>query len=283
MTSAVLHNVSNGAYHAGAGLSYSGVKRLLRSPWHFQALHEAHDAHPATPTAQQFAGTLAHCATLEPNEFDTRYRVGPEVSKNSNAWREFKAANPDSEIISSAQREVAFAQAASLRAHPLIGDLLAAGFAEASVYWHDSAHQILCKCRPDWVHPCGTKASPRAILVDVKTTGDASPDGFARAVASYGYHGQADWYCSGYEAATGIRTEGMVFAVVENEFPYACMAYMVDDEALLIARQRNQRALNTYARCLKANHWPSYPTDLQVIALPRYAAQAEARAEVEAT
>lgn len=268
----VRHRLPNADYHAGPGLSHSGIKRLLRSPWHYHALTLPHGAPPKEPTAQMFAGTLAHCATLEPGEFAKRYPVGPEVSsKASREWKNFAAElGPGREPITPMQDATAWAQAASLRAHPIVAELLSKGEPEASVYWHDPAHHILCKARPDWMHPCGTLEAPRIILLDVKTAADASAEGFARAVANFGYHTQADWYCLGVEIATGVRCEGMVFAVVESEFPYACAAYMLDDESMAIARERNRRALATYAACEAKSTWPGYPTDLQVITLPRW-------------
>lgn len=267
-------NQSNDAYHSGPGLSHSGVKRLLRSPFHFFAIAHEPDMPPLQPTPQQFAGTLCHCATLEPDAFDVRYRVGPEVNKNSSEWKAFKARNPNVDVISVKQRETAMAQAAALRAHPIISELLAKGEPELSIYWRDVATDVLCKARPDWVHPCGKPGAESVILLDVKTTSDASPEGFAKAVATYGYHTQAEWYCTGYEQTfPGVRCEGMVFAVVENEFPYACAAYMVDEDALLFARERNRHALNLYVECDRRAQWPGYPADLQVISLPRWALQ----------
>lgn len=273
MTGRVVMAMDNDEYHSGPGLSHSGVKRILRTPWHFQALREPHDTHPATPTPQMFAGTLCHCATLEPDEFYERYVVGPEVStRASREWKEFVAANPGRESITVAQRDIAWAQANSLRSHPVVAELLAGMcVAEMAVYWTDADTGVLCKAKPDLTHYCGTLDRPAVILMDVKTTGDASPEGFAKAVANFGYHTQADWYCWGYEQATGTPCEGMVFAVVENEFPYACAVYMVDDEALSIARERNRKALALYAECERKAIWPGYPHDLQVISLPRWA------------
>lgn len=266
--------LSNEAYHKGPGLSVSGVKRLLRSPWHYFAPTQPHTAPAPEPTAAMFAGTLCHCAALEPKEWPKRYAVGPEVSSKSvKAWKDFEAANPQRECITPRQAQVAQAQAAALREHPVIGELLGRGEPELSIYWMDPATGALCKARPDWVHHCGTKAHPSVILLDVKTSGDASPEGFAKSVGNFGYHLQADWYCGGYELATGVRAEAMVFGVVENEFPYATAAYVIDDEALAYARERNRKALNTYAACLESGEWPGYSRDLQVISLSRWAMQ----------
>ena len=267
----IIRGLDNVAYHSGPGLSYSGVKRLARTPLHFHALAEPHEGFTATPSAAMFAGTLAHCATLEPDQFDARYPQGPEVAtRAAREWKAFCADHPGAEPVTRAQREIAFAQAASLRAHPVVAELLRAGEPEISVYWRDPPTGILCKCRPDWVHRCGTTARPAAILLDVKTCQDASAQGFAKSVANFGYHGQADWYCTGFELATGIPVQGMVFAAVESEFPYAAAAFMVDDTAMSAARERNRRALISYQQCERAQSWPGYPTDLQVISLPAW-------------
>lgn len=265
-----IKGLSNEAYRASRGLSHSELKRLMKSPFHYHALTQP-TAPPSEPTAAMVAGTLCHCATLEPREWAKRYAVGPDVkTKSSAAWKAFEAANADRECITPKQAEMAWLQAQELRGHPLIGDLLSTGDPEVSIYWRDHATDVLCKGRPDWVHYCGTHTHPSVILVDVKTSSDASPEGFAKSVANFGYHTQAAWYCAGYEAATGVRAEAMVFAVVENEYPYACAAYVIDDASLLRAHARNREALGSYVTCKATGDWPGYSRDLQVISLPRW-------------
>lgn len=269
-----VYALSNADYHKGPGLSHSGVKRLLRSPWHYLAPTMPHAAPDPEPSAAMRAGTWCHCATLEPGEWVKRYVVGPEVgSKSAKVWKDFEAANPDRECLTPVQAKVAQGQAHALRSHPILKDLFVRGKAEVSIYWEDPATGVLCKARPDWVHQCGTKDHPAVILVDVKTSSDASPEGFTKSIANFGYHLQADWYCWGYELATGVRPAAMVFGVVESDFPYATAAYVIDDDALLIARQRNRHALDLYAKCKQAGEWPGYSRDLQTISLPRWAMQ----------
>lgn len=265
----VLPGLSNEAYHRGPGLSHSGLKRLRKTPFHYHELARERAVPTTPPTPQMLNGTLTHCALLEPAQFDARYVVGPDVDKRSKEWKQFTAQVPTCEVITSLQRDAAFRQADALRRLPDVATLLSSGEPEVSAYWIDPATGVLCKCRPDWVSPVGYGRG--VVLLDVKTASDASPEGFSKAVANYGYHTQADWYCTGYALATGLEVHGMVFAVVESEYPHACAAYMLDDAALLRAREDNREALHTYAHCAAHDEWPGYPTDIQVITLPRWA------------
>jgi hypothetical protein len=266
----IQHGLSSEAYHHGPGLSHSELKRLRRTPFHYHALLDP-SAPAKEPTPAMFNGTLVHCALLEPEHFELRYVIAPDVHKSSNVYKEFaqRCISGGLAPITQQQRDAAFAQAKALRTLPDVAALLANGFPEVSAYWRDPSTNVLCKCRPDWVGPVGYGKG--AVLLDVKTASDASPEGFAKSVANFGYHTQADWYCTGYELATGVSVHGMVFAVVESEFPHACAAYMLDDEALRRAREDNRAALNKYAQCSEADHWPGYPREIQVITLPRWA------------
>lgn len=272
-----LNGLSNEEYHQGPGLSVSGAKRILTSPYHFHELAKPHDAPPKAPTPAMVNGTLVHCAILEPSEFERRYLIAPDVDKRTKEWKEFAAfaRNVNAEPITQVQRDAAMRQADALRALPAVAELLADGVAEQSVYWRDHAHGLLLKCRPDWQSPVGHGRG--LVLLDVKTAADASPEGFASACAKFGYFMQDPWYCEGVQTALGIEVHGMVFAVVESEFPHACAAYMLSDEARALGRERIALARLTYRDCMASNEWPGYPSQIQVIDLPRWAYTASAR------
>jgi exodeoxyribonuclease VIII len=265
-----MDGLPNADYHAGPGLSVSGAKRLLKSPWHYRALALPHDAPPKAPTPAMVNGTLVHCALLEPGEFHARYVVGPDVDKRAKEWKAFIAAAGDREVITPLQHDAAMRQADALRAVPQVAELLATagGKSERSIWWRDQLG-LLRKCRPDFLAPVAHGKG--AVLLDVKTASDASPEGFAKACANFHYHMQDPWYCEGVSAALGVEVHGMVFAVVESEFPHACAAYMLSDESRALGRELNARALSVYASCIASGKWPGYPQDIQVIDLPRWA------------
>ncbi|MFU1927533.1 PD-(D/E)XK nuclease-like domain-containing protein [Bordetella hinzii] len=259
------------AYHRGPGISKTGLDHVARSPALFYALH----LDPARPAekerAGQLEGQLAHCAILEPAEFDKRYVVGPDVSRATKAWKEWEASLPAGVIaIKPDQRETALRQAESVRRLPDVAEALAAGRPEVSAYWIDPDTGVLCRCRPDWVHPAGNNG---VILLDVKTYSDASPAEFARQIARKRYHVQDAFYSDGFARASGLDVLAFVFVAVETEWPFAASAVMLDEPGRDVGRIHYRRDLDTYARCLAANDWPGYGAAIHQVSLPAWASK----------
>lgn len=257
------------AYHRGPGISKTGLDHVARSPALFYALH----LDPARPAekerAGQLEGQLAHCAILEPAEFDKRYVVGPDVSRATKAWKEWEASLPAGVIaIKPDQRETALRQAESVRRLPDVAEALAAGRPEVSAYWIDPDTGVLCRCRPDWVHPAGESG---VVLLDVKTFSDASPAEFARQIARKRYHVQDAFYSEGFGRAAGVDVLGFVFVAVETEWPFAASAVMLDEPGKRQGAIDMRRDLTTYAACLKANDWPGHGAAIHQVSMPAWA------------
>lgn len=255
-------------YHAIAAMSAGGLKRMKRSPAHFYGLQlDPNRPEPGDPTPAMKNGTLVHTALFEPDQVAARYVVKPEgmnfSTKDGKAWRDAQTL----EIVEDVQMRTALAQAAAVRAVPDLAALLADGYGEASAFWIDPETGELCKCRPDWTSPAGDGV----ILVDGKTCQDASPEGFGRAIWNMDYHLQAAWYSDGFEAATGLRVHGFVFAAVESAWPHVAAPYMLGDDVLEAARRENRRLLNRYAECRRTGVWPGYAPAIQLINLPAWA------------
>ncbi|MFY3535548.1 PD-(D/E)XK nuclease-like domain-containing protein [Achromobacter denitrificans] len=275
------------AYHGGAGISKTGLDHVARSPATFYALHLDPARPPEKERAGQLEGQLAHCAILEPAEFDKRYAVlpadaprrpteaqwnakkpSPESVEAMEWWRAWSESSAGRTIITHAQRETALRQAESVRRLPDVAEALDAGRPEVSAYWIDPDTGVLCRCRPDWVHPAGDNG---VILLDVKTYSDASPAEFARQIARKRYHVQDAFYSDGFARASGLEVLAFVFVAVETEWPYAASAVMLDDQGLDAGRALYRQDLETYARCLAANDWPGYSTAIETVSLPAWA------------
>jgi hypothetical protein len=264
----LMRGIGSEPYHAGPGLSHTDTKLLARSPFHYRNKRsDDPDVPPKMPSDGMRNGTAVHCATLEPETWRFRYATAMHhvTDKRSKAWREFVSDNPELEPLLVYEHKAIWRQADALRAHPRVAaELALPGDAEASAYWIDPETGVLCKCRPDrWCDH-----GPGVVLLDVKTTQDASAESFARAVHAFGYHTQAAWYCEGFEHATGRMVYGMVFAVVESEYPHAVAVYALDDAAIARGRARNRRALETFATCSRTGVWPGYSTEAEEIGLP---------------
>lgn len=256
-------------YHADeTAISKSQLDTLDLSPAIFYARHRAVGRPAPTAKQGQLEGSLAHCAILEPDTFFNRYAIGPTANRNTKIWKEFVETHTGITAIQGDQFDAAFAQSKSVRALPEIGEALANGQPEVSAFWTDEETGVECRCRPDWVNDCGDAG---VILIDVKTYSIASPNEFRRQVARKFYDKQAAFYSDGYEAASGRRVLGFIFAAVEDSYPWAANAFMLDEDSLESGRQKYRKNLRTYAECVRTNKWPGYSTGIDVIRLPSWA------------
>ena len=279
----LVHDLPNSEYHRGPGLSNSGLKWLSKSPWHYHALNHlprpewmAADDDDEDTATTLFAGTLCHCATLEPFEFDKRYVVGPAINKNTKDWKEFVKANAPRQVITARQHAVAHAQAAVLKSVPAVAEILDGGECELSGYWIDQATGVLCRCRPDCANRTfGTPEAPAAMLLDLKTTGDASKFAVRNTIAKFGYHRQAEWYTRGFAQAARMPVAGFIFAFIEQKYPFGCSVFELDPEAYEVARRENRELLELYAHCERMGEWPGYSQDIEYVSLPRWAGGVE--------
>ena len=246
-------------YHQHPAVSKSLLDQVARSPMHARAYLEGNRSEP-TP-AMAF-GTAVHCAILEPDLYAQTYAtfVGDRRTKEGKArYEELEARGCT--IISAADAEAIAGMQRSVRAHPLF--MSHKGQHEVSVFGQDESTGTPVKCRPDiWVREQG-------VIIDLKTTTDASPAGFARSVAQFRYHVQA----AHYMAVTGASR--FVFFAVEKTLPFAVAAYELDPEALGIGRALRDRDLAAIASAQEFNQWPGYSAMLKTISLPKWAAMQE--------
>ncbi|NKF57506.1 Exodeoxyribonuclease 8 [Ralstonia solanacearum] len=272
--SGLIHGVPINDYHAMPGASKSVLDAVAQSP----AIAYARNIDPARPPqpekAGQLEGQIAHCAILEPNEFDKRYVVGPDWNRNTNKWKDYvaqmEADRPGVVILKQEQYETAMCQAAAVHRLPEVAEALARGYAEVTARWIDQETRAQCRCRPDWAHPCGDAG---AILLDVKTYSNASADEFARQAARKRYHVQDAFYSDGFELASGLEVYAFIFVAVEDAYPFAANAVMLEPQSKERGRVLYRRDLRTYAECMRYGVWPGYSNQIQLITLPAWAFQ----------
>lgn len=243
-------------------LNYSGAKQILVSPLHYQAWLKAEQED--TP-ALRF-GRLVHLASLEPEVFDRKVRVMPECDRRTKEGKAIYEAfvatlRADEEAIKKDEMDnvLAVAESAQAGIEKVCGGVEGARLVENT---YTGKHEgIAIKGRPDLVvsHP------DRTIVLDVKTTQDASPKSFAREIYNYKYFLQAAWYCT----LTGAKE--FYFIAVEKNPPFAFAIYRLDDEGLELGRKLMSSACVTYRECSNFGEWPSYSQEPQVISLPKWA------------
>jgi hypothetical protein len=168
--------ISNADYHADPAVSASHLKTVMQSPYHYWSRYLDPDRVAMVPTAAMRLGSLTHCAVLEPDELTKRYQLAPDRRTKEGKAAVVEMAAAGIEAVSEADLAQALQMADAVRSNSTVALLLSNGQAEQSFWWDDIATGMRCKCRPDWFDG--------ETIVDLKTCQDASPAGFAKAVAA---------------------------------------------------------------------------------------------------
>ena len=257
----IIKDISNEAYHKSAGVSKSQLDQFAKSPAHYLASLTT----PRKETEAMRIGTLFHTLVLEPEK--ANFVVGPNINKNTKEWKAFKAeAEAAGQIvIDEGDNAMLQGMVASIKTHPAASALLSGpGIAEGSCWWYDERSGELCRCRPDFYREDG-------ILVDLKTTEDASLAGFTKSVANFRYAVQAAMYADGVETSTGMPIKAFAFIAVEKQPPFAAQCFQLDFQATEVGRVTYQNLLLDLADCKINGKFPAYSDKVETISLPNWA------------
>lgn len=273
----IIENMPIADYHASAAYSKSGLKVLAdprKTPEHFWAEYRAPNRKPRAKSPEQTFGTAFHTYVLEPEKFATEYVIGPVINKNTKEWKSFVKTTEASgqQVISAKDVSRINAMAERLQEHPAIWELItgtetSGRLIEASMFWTDPLTGLPCKARPDIFHVND------GIVPDLKTTQSASAASFANDVINYGYDIQDASYTSGINILYPDMVQDFFFICVETEPPYALAMHKLTDEFKAIGYHRYRQAINLAAACEASGRWPGYPTLIQDLPPPRWAAK----------
>jgi exodeoxyribonuclease VIII len=253
----IIHDLPAETYHAMPELSNSGMSKLKKSPANFK--HYLDNGSESTD-AMEF-GSMFHMAVLEPGLFNSTYESTNCNDKRTTAYKTAAKAieaNGRIPIEEKTVTQLMLMKDAMWNSFP--GFLpLRGGTAEASIIYTDDGVQ--CKCRIDYL---GDDA-----IIDLKTTTDASANGFQDSVFKFGYHRQQAHYQRPFELAGTPKR--MYFWAVEKEPPYLNAIYELDEAALIVGRAEREKLMALYRTCKALDKWPGLPTNIQTISLPAWA------------
>lgn len=289
MTPGIHLNIANEDYHAGPGVSKTGLWTIAtKTPAHYR-FGERKDS------AAFDLGTAAHLALLQPAEFEGQVVSGPE-DRRGNKWKdaELQVAAQGGILLTAGDYDKALRIRDSGERNAALRDLRRGALIEASGYAIDHETGMLCRCRPD-------AYSPQAdAILDLKTTTDGGREAFSRAAANYGYHMQEAFYTDTWRAA-GLfqqtatkrfvgRVDAFIFVVIEKTAPFLVSCYELSPAAVDEGREQYRRALRTYAACAAlenvggdpADAWPGYPEDPEPLDIPSWAYHTTTRPTPEA-
>jgi len=264
----IYRDMPEAEYRAIPAVNASSLKAGLISMAHMRMAM----AGDSSSSAAKELGSLAHLAILEPKRFDA-VTVAPDFGdQRTKAGKEAKSSwlaglDAGARIAQADDYAAARHMAEACYGHE---DLALAlrhpdGQNEVVITWTDRRTGLACKARLD-------RLILGRLILDVKTARSATPFGFARAVAAYGYHLQAAWYSRAVEELTLEETPPFVFAVVESSAPYSAAGYVVDPADIDAADAQNDRILAQWASCVQSGAYTSIQPDgrLATLRLPSW-------------
>lgn len=259
-------------YLSEHGVSQSRLKLLARSPAHLKYAIE----HPEPPTPAQTLGHVFDAALFEPDAIANicyvrpSHYVGEGTKKpwhnGAKFCKEWNEAHKDREIIPQADFASVQAMVGEILKHPAAALVLKEGKSGFCLFSEDAETGLQLKGRPDWMSG--------NVIADLKSCVDASPNGFARAVANFGYEIQAAFYLD-LAAVLKLEKEHFFFIACEKEPPYAVAVYELDEESINIGRTKYRRLLARYLQCVVADTWPGYSRHVEVLTLPAWSKKSE--------
>ena len=256
----IRYDLPAGEYHAHHARSKSYLWKLYNET-------PAHAELAAGKTSKVMdLGTAVHLAALEPHRFDLDLIRGPD-DRRGNKWKDAleEGASYGKLVLTSGDYDKALQMGEAARKIPIVRQLAGSPIlAEPSAFWTDEDTGIECRCRPDIYSPAFE------IMADLKTTGDASRDAWARTAANFGYHAQEGFYAPGWEKAGGGTVDGFIFIVIEGEFPHMTAVYELSPRAVEEGRAAMAKALATYKECRDSGVFPGYPDHVQELDLPSW-------------
>ncbi|MGG7049092.1 MULTISPECIES: PD-(D/E)XK nuclease-like domain-containing protein [unclassified Campylobacter] len=241
--------MTNKEYHARAEISKSDLDLLAKSPLHLKLKHEL----KREQTPSLLLGSVVHKLVLEPLDFGNEFAIEPTCDKRTKDGKaqheQFMQNLGDKTPISAELLATAEQIANSVNSMPETAPFLQDGKAEQAYF--SEIDEVAVKCKPDFYN------EKLGLIVDLKTTSDASAVGFAKSVASFNYHIQAAFYTD-VMASLGREVNKFLFIAVETKAPFMVGFYELDEVALDLGRKRYQELLELYKFCSGNNEWWGY-------------------------
>lgn len=161
-------------------------------------------------------------------------------------------------------------------------DLLINGEGEICAYWKDNEFGVIWFVRLDYMRMWALPEGKWLFwITDLKTTKDASHEGFKKEIATWKYHLQSYIYRRVVRGITGMKVN-MTTIAVEKKAPIGVGVYEPEDRADETAAWQIRRLLEKWRWCQTVGRWPKLPEYIQQIGPSSwYYWQIEESAEME--
>lgn len=261
-------SLADGIYPSLSRERYDAIERVNNSTLKAFASSAAHYSHglvtPYEDTDAKKVGRCTHLATFEPDRFRASIAVWDGGTRRGKDWDSFRHRNEGKELLTEAEFEKVSDMTKAVRSDVTAQRYLTNGEGEQTILWTVDVNgvAVACKGRVDFTSDLA--------IVDLKTTKDASPEGFARQAWQMRHHTQAAWYSDGFTRATAISLPYYLVAV-ENTPPHIVQVYRVPDALLELGREEYRAWLERLVACRASKKWPGYHDGELELTLPKWA------------
>lgn len=274
ITNGIHDSISIDDYHANrTHVSASTLKYAAKSMRHYY--YARNGAFDLNEKKMHFDfGNAFEMALLEPHNVD-KYVVGfdaedrPEpdktfASKLNKEWKaNFYEKNKDKYIINAHGKESFDALTSMIDSclrDEKINSLIKNIEYQYSIFWKDETTGLNLKTRPDI---CKSKS---CIVVDVKTTDDASPAAFSRAMRKFNYPLQAAMQIDGCIKSGLLKPDDLpngkslmyFYLVVEKNAPFNAQLYQLTDTQIWMYTEEYKTLLSMVAEATKEDKYTGY-------------------------
>lgn len=262
-------DISNDDYHASAGVSKSHLDVVAeQSLLHYWQQYVNPNRLPEEKKEHFVIGHATHAAILEPDLFTSQFVKSPSFNMRTKDGKQmfahFVEENPGKQILHPEDYQTCLDIRDAVYRHPVAPGLLKNGKTEQSFYVVDQETGELIKCRFDFLQDGG------AIALDLKSTKDASPRGFAKDAANFRYDIAPAWYFDVLKQLYGEIPKHWVWLAVEKVPPFALGIYYARNDDILRAHDCARRDFNRIVLAKKEDFWPDYGTTVEALEFPSW-------------
>jgi len=264
-------NLTNEEYHENKFyISRSAIMDFDKSPYTYWAKHLNPFRPKKDATPQMQMGSAFHTLILEPHTFTDIYGIAPPKVLLKDVGREvyddFKKAAEELEksgkiVLSQEDWQVLCEMEKKVKSNEQAMQLICDSRIENSFFWQDDHSGLLLKARPDILH--------ENMIVDLKTTSDASPRAFQNEMVKYGYHIQFAMIRDAVEKIEDRRISNFINIVIETKYPYNMAIYIIDEFAVDEGQVKYKNICLDLKHSLEENSFNDY--GIQTIGLPKWA------------
>lgn len=252
--------LSNEDYHADPSISKTKLDVIAAPdgcPRRYWETFVRDDRDAREVTKAMIIGSALHAAVLEPDLFSDRYvafleKVDRRYVEGKKAYAQFTAANLGKIILDADDWNSVIGMRDAVHAHPEARPYFARVRCEESFFARDPETGLMIRCKPD-------AFDDQANVADLKSTEDASAEGFGRSAATWRYDVQAGFYPYVMRLSPPqMVVRSFTFVAVEKKKPHAIGIYYTTPDQFAPALEEARANLRAIGDGLRNGHWPDF-------------------------